>query len=149
MLGESMAWFREVRDEFALSRAIHHLGIVAHACGDVTQAVALLREALILQQKQGHTVGIAESLEAYACMAVAQGRAAWAARVLGAVEALRTLISASLSPSERVIYQRSVAAARAQLEDATFAAAWAAGQAMTLEQAIAYAFGEDASLTRV
>jgi predicted ATPase/DNA-binding SARP family transcriptional activator len=142
MLGESVAWFREVRDEFALSWAIHHLGIVAYACGDVTQAVALLREALILQQKQGHTAQIAESLEACARMAVAQGRAAWAARVLGAVEMLRTLISASLSPSERVVYQRSIAAARAQLEDATFAAAWAAGQAMTLEQAIAEALGE-------
>ena len=30
------------------------------------------------------------------------------------------------------------AAAQAQLDDATFASAWAAGRAMTLEQAIAY-----------
>ena len=36
----------------------------------------------------------------------------------------------------------SIAAARAQLDDATFAAAWAAGRALSLEQAIDYALGE-------
>jgi hypothetical protein len=35
------------------------------------------------------------------------------------------------------------AAARERLGDAAFAAAWAEGRAMTLEQAIAYALGED------
>jgi hypothetical protein len=35
-----------------------------------------------------------------------------------------------------------VAAVRAQLDDATFAAAWAEGQAMSLEQAVAYALAE-------
>jgi hypothetical protein len=37
------------------------------------------------------------------------------------------------------VHQRGLATARAQLDDATFAAAWAAGQALTLEQAIAEA----------
>jgi len=34
---------------------------------------------------------------------------------------------------------RKIAAARAQLGEATFEAAWAGGRAMTLEQAVAYA----------
>jgi hypothetical protein len=37
-----------------------------------------------------------------------------------------------------------VAAVRTQLDERTFTAAWAAGQALTLEQAIAYALGEEA-----
>ena len=44
-----------------------------------------------------------------------------------------------LLPDERACYERSVAAARAQLDEAAFAAAWAEGRAMTLEQAILFA----------
>jgi hypothetical protein len=40
---------------------------------------------------------------------------------------------------QQASYERGVAAARALLDQATFAAAWAAGRAMTLEQAIAEA----------
>ena len=36
-------------------------------------------------------------------------------------------------------YERFVAAARSDLDEEAFAAAWAKGRAMTLEQAIAYA----------
>jgi hypothetical protein len=45
----------------------------------------------------------------------------------------------SLSPADRADYDRISVATRTQLDDATFAAAWAAGQALTLEQAIAEA----------
>ena len=39
----------------------------------------------------------------------------------------------------RASYEHDVSAVRAQLDQATFAAAWAAGQAMTLDDAIAEA----------
>ena len=38
-------------------------------------------------------------------------------------------------------YDRTVAAIQTQLDEAAFAAAWAEGRALTLEQAIAYALG--------
>ena len=41
------------------------------------------------------------------------------------------------------VYVRGVAEARAKLDAAAFAADWAAGRAMTLEQAVAYALTED------
>ena len=41
-------------------------------------------------------------------------------------------------------YNRIVATVRAQLDERTYAAAWAAGRALTLEQAIAYALDESA-----
>jgi hypothetical protein len=40
---------------------------------------------------------------------------------------------------ERGVHERDVAAVREGLEQETFAAAWAQGRGMTLEQAIAYA----------
>jgi hypothetical protein len=44
-----------------------------------------------------------------------------------------------LDGSDRAAFDRRVAAARARLDEAAFAAGWAAGQAMTLDQLIAEA----------
>ena len=49
-----------------------------------------------------------------------------------------------LWPAERHEWERYVPATRAQLDEATFTAAWAEGQAMSLEQAVAYALEEEA-----
>ena len=42
-------------------------------------------------------------------------------------------------PEHRSHYDRTIAAIRAKLDDPTFAANWAAGRALSLEQAIAEA----------
>jgi len=44
-----------------------------------------------------------------------------------------------LLPDEHASYEHSVAQVRARLDEATFAAAWAKGRTMTLEQAILFA----------
>jgi hypothetical protein len=82
---------------------------------------------------------MAECLEALATIAGAQGQPQRAACVYGVAEALRDAIGAPLEPSERARYDQSVAAVRAALGGDAFAAAWAAGRAMPLEQALAYA----------
>lgn len=65
-----------------------------------------------------------------------------AARLWGAAERLRQAIGCRPAPAARATYERAVAAAR-PIDEATFAAAWAEGQAMTPEQAIAYALEAD------
>jgi hypothetical protein len=67
------------------------------------------------------------------------GQPVRAARLFGAAEGLRARIGAIGQPIERAVYADSVASVRTQLNQKTFAAAWAEGRAMTLEQAIAYA----------
>jgi DNA-binding NarL/FixJ family response regulator len=62
-----------------------------------------------------------------------------AARLCGSAESLRTLLRAPLTPIDRPYYQHTVAAVRAQLDEPAFLKAWTAGQAMTLEEAIAQA----------
>ena len=51
-------------------------------------------------------------------------------------------------PEHRNHYQRTLAAVRAVLDPAAFEAAWAAGRALTLDQAIAYALDESAESER-
>jgi hypothetical protein len=58
------------------------------------------------------------------------------------VNALLDPISASLDPADRAEYDSILTYARGQLDDATFAVAWAAGQVLTPEQAIAGALDE-------
>jgi hypothetical protein len=71
----------------------------------------------------------------------AVGRAEPAARLFGAERALRTGVAAPWFVER---YEQDVAAARAARGEAAFAAAWAEGQAMTLEQAVADALGDEA-----
>jgi hypothetical protein len=69
-------------------------------------------------------------------VAAAQGKPEEAVRYFGTAAAQRDTIGAPLLPTERTTHDRDVAAARTALGESRFVAAWAAGQAMPLEQAI-------------
>jgi len=58
------------------------------------------------------------------------------------VASLHETIGSLRPPIERAKYDRSLAAVHAALSEEAFAAAWSAGRAMTLEQAIADALRE-------
>jgi hypothetical protein len=59
--------------------------------------------------------------------------------LFGAAEALREAAQTPQPLYRRANYERDLAAARARLDEAAFAAAWAEGRAMGMEQAVAYA----------
>jgi hypothetical protein len=69
-----------------------------------------------------------------------------AARLCGAAEAMPESARAPIPRVERAEYDRTVAAVRARLGDHAIAAAWAAGQAMPLEDTIAEALNIDAEV---
>jgi DNA-binding NarL/FixJ family response regulator len=65
---------------------------------------------------------------------------------LAAADALRQAIGAPLPPADRPGHEATVRAARAAVGEVAFAAAWAEGQAMSVEQAVAAALaGEEAA----
>jgi predicted ATPase/class 3 adenylate cyclase/DNA-binding CsgD family transcriptional regulator len=143
---ESLTIFQEVGDRWGMAVVRHNLGYVARARGDYTQAAALFAESLVRFQALGERWSIGDCLAGLAAVATRAGRqlmdAQRAARLLGAAESVHEALDPSGGmgePANRVEWDRTVAAARAQLDEATFAAAWEEGRAMTLEQAIAYA----------
>ena len=69
----------------------------------------------------------------------ARGPASTARATVGAVVPLHARFGVSSFPAEQTAYERQLLAARAQLGEEAYAVAWAAGQALTLEQAIAEA----------
>jgi len=69
-------------------------------------------------------------------VAAAQSKPEQAARLFGATETLLNTTGMKLEPFEQSEHDQHIAIARAQLDEAAFAAAWAAGGALSLEQAI-------------
>jgi hypothetical protein len=72
-----------------------------------------------------------------AAVAVAQAQRERAARLFGTAEELRAAMGALLPPAERAEHDRAAAAIRTALGAAAFAAAWAEGRAMSLDEAVA------------
>jgi predicted ATPase/Tfp pilus assembly protein PilF len=141
---ESLALMRELGDTWRIALALNNLGEVAYEQGNYGRAVALYAESLTLCRAIGNKYVAASCLEGLAAVACAQGQPERGARLVGVAAALRAALSMPLAPNERAAQERTVAAARAALGEDAFAAAWAKGQTLPLEQAIAYALGEDA-----
>ena len=142
---ESLTIRRGLGDERGIGATLHNLGFVANYQCDYQRTAAYFEESLPLFQKLGSRLGILCSLEEFAGAVVGTGPPERAARLLGAVEALYEAFHIRLNYVDQIEHDRYVAAARTQLDGVTFAAAWAEGQAMTLEEAIAYALLEPES----
>jgi hypothetical protein len=123
--------------------ALWRLGEVVSDQGDIARATGLLRECLNLQQQLADKfTWIGSLLELFAGLLARQGEAERAAQLFGAAEALRATMGVPRPPSEHRVYERNVAATSALLDRSTFATAWREGQAMSPEQAVAYALEE-------
>ena len=111
--------------------------------GAVAQAEALGREALALYRELGDPRRCAIGLEGLAGTAGMAGRGAFAARLLGAAAALRAELGTPQPAQEQADTAQAVMAARAALGEEAWAAAFAAGHALSMEEAIAEALGDD------
>jgi predicted ATPase/class 3 adenylate cyclase len=138
LLDESLALARSTGDRWAIAWALHYLGLMASDRGDSHRARELLQQACSLFRELGEQRGLAHSLSSLGKVAHTQANSERAARLMGAAEALRDTIGLSLPPSARAAHESVVAAVRARLGQEGFAAAWAAGRAMTPGQAVGY-----------
>jgi len=136
---ESMALHDELGDKHGLALVLNYAGATAYRRGDRRSAGSLYKEGLALAHAIHHMASVAASLEGLAVIAAGTGRPADAARLLGAASALRSGHGMPLPPSEQADNERTVALARRALGDEAFVSAWARGQALSLEQAVAEA----------
>jgi DNA-binding CsgD family transcriptional regulator len=110
---------------------------VAAVQQDYATALARYEEGLPLARKADSMCNVASCLEGLAGVRAAQGELPQSARLWGAAEALRQAIGAPIPPVYRPVYERTVTAARVQLGEKAFAAAWAQGRTMALEHVLA------------
>jgi tetratricopeptide (TPR) repeat protein len=140
-LERSLAISREISDT-PHPMAHFALALVDRAQGDFAPARAHLWESLAHQRDAGFQRFIPNTLISLAGLEAALGQAERAARLFGAADVLREAMGVRLSVSEREAYDRDIAVARSALGEGPFAAAWAAGRALSLEDAIRFALDE-------
>jgi predicted ATPase/DNA-binding SARP family transcriptional activator len=141
---ESLARFRELGYPSGPAWSLINLGVLAHRRGQLDAARSLYQESLTICWELEEKWGIAEGFGSLAALAGSLGEAERAARLWGAAEALRERIGSPRPDSARGDYNTRIADARARLGEAAFAAAWAAGRALPLKEAVAYALEEAA-----
>jgi predicted ATPase/DNA-binding SARP family transcriptional activator len=112
--------------------------------GDDGQAKALFQESLRFATEMGNQVLAIVTLPGFAAILGRGGKAEQAVRLFGAAETLLEVIGVVHGghPADRMEFEKYLAFTRGQVDEATFAKAWALGCKMTLEQATAFALEE-------
>jgi non-specific serine/threonine protein kinase len=131
-------------DELFMARVLARLGELALDQGAGAAAQTYARDSVsvawsTLQAGRGGEWYVAGALELCGGIAAVQGDPRRALRLAGAAAALRERTNRPLSPFDQAALMRRLAPARQTLSAEEQAVAWREGQAMTLEQAIAYA----------
>jgi non-specific serine/threonine protein kinase len=148
LMEEAHALTRQQGDPWSIAFALSILGSLVLLQGDPVRAEALQRESLGLRRAIDDAVGIGRSLDGLGWAASAQRQFGRAARLFGAAEALREQIGAAPHLPWRAEHERWVAAAWVELGEETFAAAWAEGRALSLDDVVAYQPPEQAMAGR-
>jgi predicted ATPase/DNA-binding XRE family transcriptional regulator len=139
LLEQSCELFREAGNERQIAWVLSLLAKVSAAEGDLAAARARSEESLIRGKGMNSHMSFvdnAPALEGLAAVVAAQGEPTWAARLWGRAEAQREAYGLPLAPVYRADYDHALAAARDQLGEQAFAAAWAEGRTMTVDQVL-------------
>ena len=137
-LEESIELFRKLGQGFGLGWSLHTRALVAINLGDPTTAQPLVTEALGLFSKAGDVSGIMILLDDSAQIARLREQRLRSLRLAGAAAGMQARSGAQLATLANAIGGRPVAVA----EDAEERKAFEAGQAMTPEDAVAYALDQ-------
>jgi predicted ATPase/DNA-binding SARP family transcriptional activator len=123
----------------SLALALIRLADVDRDEGEPVAARLRYWEALRLCRETGRRLWCLYPMPGLAAIAQHEGDPVRAARLFGAVEALREAMHVPFPPSEAAEFAPHMAAVRACLGEAAFAAAWAEGRVLSLDETVAYA----------
>ncbi|HEV3096440.1 MAG TPA: adenylate/guanylate cyclase domain-containing protein [Candidatus Dormibacteraeota bacterium] len=135
-LEEAQALFRGSDDRFMLAWSTHTLGLVAVGTGNHEIGKRWFSEALKLFVEAKDVSGITLQLDNLSVIARAEGDPVRATRLAAAAVAQQTSTGTGLGG---LLSQREGRSGREGLGEKEAATAWAEGQAVTLDEAIAYA----------
>jgi hypothetical protein len=142
---ETLQMRRAMGEPHAIGHILRYLGEIAEERGEAAQAARCYAEALPLLREAWDVNRLAAVLRGVAALALAAGEPARALRIAGTVSVVHatygTRIHMDVAPTQnlwaRTSWDDIREAARGMLSPADAAAAWAAGEALSLERAIA------------
>jgi tetratricopeptide (TPR) repeat protein len=141
---EALALARKLDERLAIAFALNNLGEALLCRNKFTRAGSLFAESVAIFQQIDSDFGIWLGIIGLARIAVANGKSVQAVRLIAAVDAMSIEQDDPVSkwpPEHRNQYNRALTAVQAELDPETFAAAWQAGRALSLEEAVAEALG--------
>jgi predicted ATPase len=135
---ESLIMKQDVGDHWGVALSLGNLGHLSFLEGNYERAVQLYAEGLSLCKEMGNKLSSIQGLEGLAYVIGAQGQPERATRLLAAAAGQRATAGIPLPPSDREIYDQTMADLQTTLGN-RFGPLWNAGLAMSLEEAVAYA----------
>ncbi|HEY0492684.1 MAG TPA: AAA family ATPase [Candidatus Dormibacteraeota bacterium] len=135
-LEEAERLLRKVDDRFSLGWCLHTLGLTAIKLGDAKAAAKAWLEALTLFEAAHDVAGLVVQIDNLSVIARLGGNPLRAARLAAAASAHQVSSGTGLAA---LLTTQEGRTGREGLSEEAASRAWAEGQAMTLEEAIAYA----------
>jgi predicted ATPase/DNA-binding SARP family transcriptional activator len=142
LLEERLTICRKLGRSTLLIHALGGMGHLERDEGNYARARAFYQESLVLRRELGVQFAVAQSLEDLAALAGMEQQFERAIRLLGAQDSCCETLGARPPVADAANYERTLAEGRVTLGEAAFAAAWATGRSMSLEQAVDFAMGE-------
>jgi predicted ATPase len=138
LLEVSVAQVQALGDPVGVGDAIIELSTLGVRQGEWASARTALRESIASYSQVGNAERLAQCISIAAAIALGQGQADCAARLLGAVAAARAESPRRFEFNSTLYeeYDRVLPLVRARLDSDAFEAAWAEGQGMSLAEAL-------------
>jgi predicted ATPase/DNA-binding CsgD family transcriptional regulator len=142
---ESLELFRELQDAFGIITCLTNIGLLTLGRSDNEAAAARLRESLCRARELDHKMIIQYCLTGLGGVAASQGDLISAARLWGAAEVMGEVYGSRFTRASHALidYEGRLAAARSQVDAATWDDAWTEGRAMSTEQAVEFALDQE------
>jgi ATP/maltotriose-dependent transcriptional regulator MalT len=134
---------RHDEDWLGLTVPLRNLALLATCQGDYQRALAHCREALVILRPLDEHWMVAYTLEIVATAMCESGHFTDAAQLMGAAERLRRTAGTAWPKNRQSDYERILQRLRASISEDQFSRSWAAGRALSREEAIAAAMPAD------
>jgi non-specific serine/threonine protein kinase len=136
---EALARWRALDNVWGIGTGLVNLAMLARSQGDDERAAELFRESLTHSWERGDrdSWGLIEMLHGLGGIAASSGQAEVAVHLFAAADVLRAEVGLRLQGYVWRQYERASEIAKKELGEEGFAAAWAVGRALSLEQAVA------------
>jgi predicted ATPase/DNA-binding NarL/FixJ family response regulator len=140
-LEEALALRGTTEDRWSIAEVLNLLGEVVQLQGDLDKARTIHGECLMLGHEIGNVAQMAASLRHLACIALTNRQDERAVRLFAAAAATYDITQGTLALTLTTThhFQQKIETLHTLLDKEAFAANWAIGKAMTLDQAIEYA----------
>jgi DNA-binding CsgD family transcriptional regulator/tetratricopeptide (TPR) repeat protein len=137
---EALAIWRELGHRLWIAWETHYLADIEKDAGAYARAATYWQESLAISREERITWGVANVVRGVAGLADVYGQADRVTRLYAAAVRLRVSIGLpDVWPQDRAHFAGMIGRVRAQMGEAAFSAAWAYGEAMSLDDAIAEA----------